>query len=311
MIRNCFRSKTDFVTASSAYNSTLSSLRRAFLSLKQPLQKNRNGFTLLEVIIAVGIFAVMSAFVASAIQNGIKAKKKVQTQIDEVSRMRDAVKLMERDLNQAYHHLDWEKEFLDKVKKGNAPTPPPGVFQPPPQPEIPPEVQRMDPTTQFVGSQDKMNFVTMNNARFQTNKKMADFVEVGYELKNCTSTDGKTNSSCLWRRQSGAVDLDVTKGGDSQVLLENVTELKFRYLGQGKQDWISDWNSTDQGSDAAAKGKYPLAVEISITTEKAETKRKNSMQIVANIRFPNNPVKKGANGQPVPGDGDDGGGVGF
>jgi prepilin-type N-terminal cleavage/methylation domain-containing protein len=250
--------------------------------------KKNSGFTLLEVIIAVAIFAVMSAFVATSIQNGIKAKKKVQTLIDEVSRMRDSLKLMERDLNQAYHHLDWEKEFLEKVKK-NRPPPPPGQI---PQPDPLPEVKREDPTTQFVGSEDKINFVTMNNARFQTNKKMADFVEVGYELKSCSSSDGKSSSSCLWRRQAGAVDSDVTKGGDSLVLLENVTELKFRFLGEGKQDWVSDWNSTDQATDADMKGKYPLAVEISISTQKPDSKRKNSMQIVANIHFPNNPIKK-------------------
>ncbi len=249
--------------------------------------KQKDGFTLLELIIAISIFAVMSAFVATSIQSGIKAKRKVQTTIDEVSRMRDSLKLVERDLNLAYHHLDWEKEFLDKVKKGSSQTP--GAQ---PQFTVPPEVQRADPTTQFVGAEDKMSFVTMNNARFQTNKKMADFVEVGYELKNCSSADGKTNSSCLWRRQSGAVDLDVTKGGDSLVLLENVTELKFRFLGEGKQDWVSDWNSSDQATDASMKGRYPLAVEISISTEKPDSKRKNSMQIVANIRFPNNPVKK-------------------
>ena len=119
-----------------------------------------------------------------------------------------------------------EKEFLEKVNKANA-TVPGGVPQPP---QAPPEAQRVDPSTHFVGSGDKMNFVTMNNARFQTNKKMADFVEVGYEMKNCNSSDGKTNSTCLWRRQSGAVDLDVTKGGDALVLLENITELKYKLL---------------------------------------------------------------------------------
>ena len=250
--------------------------------------KKSAGFTLLELIIAISIFAVMSAFVATSIQNGIKAKRKIQTTIDEVSRMRDSLKLMERDLNLAYHHLDWEKEFLDKVKKSGNTASPPGAN--PIEPIA--EVQRADPTTHFIASQEKMNFVTMNNARFQSNKKMADFVEIGYELKNCTSTDGKTNSSCLWRRQTGAVDLDVTKGGDSLVLLENITELKFRFLGEGKQDWVSDWNSTNQATDASMKGRYPLAVEISITTQKPETERKNSMQIVANIRFPNNPVKR-------------------
>ncbi len=251
--------------------------------------KSNSGFTLLELLIAVGIFAVMSAFVANSIRNGIRAKQRIQTQIDEVSRMRDALRLMERDLNLAYHHLDWEKEFLDKVKKDSQTTAPGGI-PPFPQPDATSEVERQDPTTQFVGSEDKMNFVTMNNARFQTDKKMADFVEVGYELKPCTSSDGKTSSSCLWRRQSDAVDSDVTKGGNSIVLLENVTEFKLRYLGQGKQDWVSDWNSTPQSSDGGTKGKYPNAVEISITTQKGDKGRKNSMQVVANIRFPNNPT---------------------
>lgn len=261
--------------------------------------KKSAGFTLLELIIAISIFAVMSAFVATSIQNGIKAKRKIQTTIDEVSRMRDSLKLMERDLNMAYHHVDWEKEFLDKVKKSSG-APPPAFGTGPIEPLA--EVKRADPTTQFVATADKLNFVTMNNARFQTDNKMADFVEIGYELKNCSSTDGKSNSSCLWRRQTGAVDMDVTKGGDSLVLLENITELKFRFLGEGKQDWVSDWNSTEQASDASMKGRYPLAVEISITTEKADSNRKNSMQIVANIRFPNNPVKK-SGGTPQPGGG--------
>ncbi len=264
--------------------------------------RNQKGFTLLELIIAIAIFAVMSGFVAQSIQNGIKAKQKVQTQIDEVSRMRDTLKLMERDLNQAYHHLDWEKEFLEKVNKAATTPQPGGLPQPPP---TPPEAARVDPSTHFVGSGDKMNFVTMNNARFQTNKKMADFVEVGYELKNCSSSDGKTNSTCLWRRQSGAVDLDVTKGGDALVLLENITELKFRYLGQGKQDWVSDWNSTDQSADALMKGRFPLAVEISIKTKKPDKARENSMQIVANIHFPNNPVRKTTPGQANPANGAD------
>lgn len=261
------------------------------------LLKKTSGFTLLELVIAIAIFAVLSAFVANSIQNGVKAKARVQAQIDEVSRMRDAMKLIEKDINLAYHHLDWEKEFQDLVKKKSAT---PGT---PPAPEIPSEVTRQDPSTHFVGDETSINFVTMNNARFQTEKKLADFVEVGYFLKTCQSVDGKNNSQCLWRRQSGPVDLDVTKGGDELVLLENVTELKFRYLGQGKQDWVTDWNSTDQSNDALERGHYPLAVEVSLSLHKGEKSKKHSMQFVANIHFPNNPVKKDQNPQGVGGGG--------
>lgn len=257
------------------------------------MRRLNSGFTLLELIIAIAIFAVLTAFVAQSIQNGVRAKQKVQTQIDEVSRMRDALKLMEKDLNLAYHHLDWEKELQAIVKKKSQT---PGQ---PVAPEAPSEAQRLDPETQFVGTENGMNFVTMNNARFQMDKKMADFVEIGYELKSCQSVDGKTNSNCLWRRQAGAVDLDVTKGGDQIVLLENVTEFKLRYLGEGKQDWVGDWDSRPQSQDALEKGRYPLAVEISLTVHKGEKTKKNSMQIVANIHFPNNPVKQ--NNQAGPG----------
>lgn len=256
------------------------------------------GFTLLELIIAIGIFATLSAFVANSIQNGVRAKVRIQSEIDAVSRMRDAMKLMEKDLNLAYHFNDWEKEVQDLIKK-SLQSKNPNQAQAPAQPA---EVQRLDPTTHFVGDNKSLNFVTMNNARFQTDKKVADFVEVGYELKSCKSVDGKNNSQCLWRRQSGPVDLDVTKGGDTLVLLENLTELKFRFLGEAATDWMETWNSTAQGSDQTQKNYFPAAVEISMTTQKDGKAKKYSMQTVVNIRFPNNrKPPTDAQGQPLQG----------
>lgn len=246
------------------------------------MKLNNKGFTLLEILIAVGIFATLSAYVAYAIQNGVKAKVRIQAEIDASSRMRDALKLMEKDINLAYHFLDWEKEVQEIIKK-NIKNPAP--VQPTNTPAVS-EVQRLDPTTHFVGKSDSLNFVTMNNAKFQADKKVADFVEVGYELKTCKSSDGKTNSQCLWRRQSGPVDLDVTVGGERLVLLENLTELKFRYLGEGQTDWKEEWSSLSSNADE--KNFFPQAVEISMTTQKDEKAKKYSMQIVANIRFPNN-----------------------
>jgi prepilin-type N-terminal cleavage/methylation domain-containing protein len=260
---------------------------------------NKKGFTLLEILIAVGIFATLSAYVAYAIQNGVKAKIRIQAEIDASSRMRDALKLMEKDINLAYHFLDWEKEVQELIKKGLK-TPPPQT-QPGNAAEVS-EVQRLDPTTHFVGKPDSLNFVTMNNAKFQANKKVADFVEVGYELKTCKSSDGKTNSQCFWRRQSGPVDLDVTVGGERLVLLENLTELKFRYLGEGQTDWKEEWSSLSSNIDE--KNFFPQAVEVSMTTQKDEKAKKYSMQIVANIRFPNNRKPKAApntqRGAPTP-----------
>ncbi|MGZ3748191.1 MAG: type II secretion system protein GspJ [Pseudobdellovibrionaceae bacterium] len=253
-----------------------------------------SGFTLIEMMITVAILGAMTVLATQSIQQAIKQKVKIQDQIDDVSRMRDALRLIEADINQAYHYRDVEKEISDLINKpatsapGAAPTPfPAPTPAPPPNPE---EANRVDPTTHFVGTENTVDFVTMNNARIIRNMKQADFMEVGYSLKSCKSLSKDQGSSdCLWRRTTSWVDEDVTKGGDEVVLLENITEFKLRYIGKGKDDWVSVWR-TDGGGDAATKGKFPTAVEVSLTIERGTgtKKKKYSMQIVAQIRFPNN-----------------------
>ncbi|RYZ80813.1 MAG: general secretion pathway protein GspJ, partial [Proteobacteria bacterium] len=144
---------------------------------------------------------------------------------------------------------------------------------------------------------------TMNNARMVRNMKQADFLEVGYSLESCKRLTGdQASSQCLFRRSSSWVDEDVTKGGDRVVLLENVSEFKLRYIGKGKDDWVSDWR-TDTGGDASTKNNYPAAVEISLSVQRKDPKtakmKKYSMQIVAPVRFPNNEEPKDANSNTV------------
>jgi len=272
--------------------------------------KARRGFTLIEVMITITILGTLTILAAQAISQAIKSKVKLQDQIDDVSRMRDAIRLMERDINLAFHYRDVESELyvLENSKTANAnPTTAaaatatastangitfgsPGIN--PKDPTFPTgEVIRVSPITQFIGAIDSVSFVTMNSARMVRNVHQGDFIEVGYSLKDCRSLkEGGSNSKCLWRRSSPYVDLDVTKGGEDQVLLENITEFKLRYFGKGKPDWVTEWR-TDDGGDSATKGKFPQAVEISVTSEKKDKgkTKKYSMQVVVPIHFPNNP----------------------
>lgn len=259
--------------------------------------RQQGGFTLIEVMITVGILSTMTVLAAQSIQQAIKSKTKIQAQIDDVSKMRDTLRLIESDINLAFHYRDVEKEIQDLVNKpatpaGTVPGAPPPIPTPTPIPTPVPDdaAKRIDPTTNFIGSGTAMDFVTMNNARMVRNMKQADFMEVGYALKPCKGLSGEqSRSDCLWRRTTSWVDDDVTKGGDEVVLLENVTEFKLRYIGKGKDDWGSEWRS-DAGGDLATKGNFPASVEVSLTVEggKGSKKKKYSMQIVARVRFPNN-----------------------
>lgn len=264
---------------------------------------SQKGFTLIEMMITVAILGTLTVLATQSIQQAIRQKVKIQEQIDDVSRMRDAMRLMEADINQAYHYRDVEKEITDLINKpaqaGNLPPgmPTPIPIQTPVPPQNPDEATRQDPTTQFVGTEATVDFVTMNNARMVRNMKQADFMEVGYSLKSCKSLNSdRSSSQCLWRRTTSWVDDDVTKGGDEVVLLEYITEFKLRYIGKGKEDWVGGWR-TDNGGDAVTKNNFPAAVEISLTIERGsgDKKKKYSMQIIARIRFPNNDESKNAN----------------
>ncbi|WP_413287881.1 type II secretion system protein GspJ [Bdellovibrio sp. HCB337] len=258
---------------------------------------SQQGFTLIEVMITVAILGTLTLLATQSIQQAIRAKAKIQEQIDDVSRMRDAFRLIDADINQAFHYRDVETEITQLMNKT---TQAPGMPPPPPTPTPPPDpsmARRSNPVTHLVGTENTVDFVTMNNARMIRNLKQADFMEVGYSLKSCKSLTGEQGSSqCLWRRTTSWVDEDVTKGGDEVVLLENISEFKLRYIGKGKDDWNNGWR-TDDGGDTATKGKFPTAVEISMTIERGtgNKKKKYSMQIVSQIRFPNNEEAKNAN----------------
>lgn len=287
----------------------------------------RRGFSLLEMIIVLSILAFLTINIAVAIRNGFRARARIEEQVLDMSQVRDSLRVIERDLNLAFHYRDLEEEFRAEIKKAQSPTAgtPPG--QPPQQPPqffqpqlVPPadpkeaerKQNRVDPVTHFVGAENEMSFATLNAGRISGETKSADFIKVGYALKSCKNFVTNLSSNCLVRREGQNVEGDITKGGVEVVLIRDVTEFKLRFLGKGKQDWVSTWSSV-QG-DAVTKNSYPDAVELNLTIERASErgigktatepkKKKISMQIVASVRFPNNQPAADNNPGAAPGAG--------
>jgi prepilin-type N-terminal cleavage/methylation domain-containing protein len=284
--------------------------------------KTSRGFTLLEVMIVLVIMATLSVLSSQSIQQAIRNKIKLQTQVQDMSEVRDSLKVMERDINLAFHYSDLETELKEVIKKKRMElskgtpstlaggittttttqpgTIPPAAYNPndPNDPLNKTSPDRIDPTTHFIGHENEIFFPTLNTSRLTEDLQQADFIKVGYLLQSCKKPGQETSSkSCLVRKTSNVVDGDITKQEDGVILLTDVSEFKLRYFGKGKQDWVNDWN-TVQG-DGIAKNRFPDAVEISLTVEKGQTekKKKISMQIVVPIRFANNYAQDQANNQ--------------
>lgn len=263
------------------------------------LKNKSQGFTLMEVILAITILATLSMLVTTSLTRALKSKRKIQTEVQDVSTLRDTIKVMRADIYQAYNHYDFEKAISDESKKTQAQT-----QQNPYQAQNPyattpagpqRENKREDPSTQFIGTEKDINFVTLNNGRYMANEIQADFIEVGYFLKDCKSLTSDSSSSCLYRRVQKIIDNDVTKGGTESVLLENVKDFKLRYIGDGKQEWVKEWK-TQGGIDDSTKSLFPDAVEINLAIERDMDgkKREYSLQYVVPLHFPNNIKKSNA-----------------
>lgn len=268
--------------------------------------RNTAGFTLIEVILAITILSTMAILSTQAISRALKARTKIQAEVDDVSALRDSMRMIRTDLNMAFHHQDFEQEINDLASKktGTTSTPQNANFQgqqyqQPQQNQTQSQRQtkRGDPTTQFSGDDEKMNFVTMNNGRTNTASVQADFIEVGYSLKDCKNLSTQKTSRCLHRRVQSVLDDDVTTGGNEIVMLENVSEFKLRYIGANKQDWVKSWKSTKDSPDGGTIGKFPDAVEVTLAVEREMDgkKRTYDMQFVIPIHNPNNIEKANSN----------------
>ena len=272
--------------------------------------KSNRGFTLIEVIIALVILSFLSLFTAESIQRELKMKTKVQGDIDKNSTLRDALRIIERDLNMAYNYhdvyIDLYNQAQDERKKRSQAkaAKPPASGPTPATPAAPVDSTGFEHKvekvyTQFIGENEKLDFTSLSNVRMMEESPISQQAEIGYQLKPCRRrSDQEQSSNCLWRRIANFLHEDITKDGQETVLLENVTEFKMRYLGPGKEEeWATMWISNDRG-DGATKGKFPYAVEVTLAIKDTSGKSKDKelrMTMVAAIRNPNNKKEESKN----------------
>lgn len=286
-------------------------IRRTLKILNSPA-----GMTLIEILVSMAIMSVLTYYISTTIQSGAKNKVKIENDIKTYSTARDALRIMEADINRAFNYRDINiqlyneamKEREKRLKEAQAKTNEGKTSSDatPAAPVEPFEPRKEKILTAFWGSEKEVHFTSLNHVRTIVGKKESDQMEVGYTVESCRGRLNKKKSSqCLWRRVSPLLDDDVKEGGEKTVLVENVKEFKLRYLGPPESsgseiEWDNGWQS-DGNLDAETKGHFPAAVEITLAVEDDaadEKKRKTTrMTMVAQVRNPNNPKKQTEQGQ--------------
>ena len=208
---------------------------------KKKFLQSSKGVTLLELVIALTILATLTVLTQTSIQQALESKKKIQEQLDEMSKVRDALRIIEKDINMAFHYQDPEMDFRENLKKqlntpqttgttggqGQGAGGPGGRTNPPPQQqpykdekEELRKANRIKPETHFMGSENELHFPTLNSGRMSDTIRQGDMIKVGYLLESCSRPGkNKTASNCLIRKQGVIVDGDITKSVENTILL--------------------------------------------------------------------------------------------
>jgi general secretion pathway protein J len=182
------------------------------------------GFTLLEILIAIAILAIIATMVYASFDASIKVIDRVDRDAETYRQARLVLTKLSEDLSMAYN------------SKGN----------------IPPE-------TTFVGehhvadgrAQDTLRFISISHLRYLPDEPTSDLNLIEYSIE--TDPEGK-GWALLRKEEANPYSLSESRSGQF-VLGEGINSFSLKYF-DGKT-WVEHWDS------ASNKG-VPWVVEIEI-----------------------------------------------
>jgi general secretion pathway protein J len=189
------------------------------------------GFTLMEVMIAASITAMMGALVAGAFGRAAAARDLAEAQEERFTGARQALSRMSREVSEAFlsEHYD-RKRFRERLT----------VFK-----------------GKDEGDRDSLLFATFAHARLLRDAKESDQAVVAYDLDADPAHPGE---QALYRREKARIDDQPDRGGARAVVLEHVRGFDAQYWDWKRQEWVREWDTTA----AENKDRLPTRVRLRV-----------------------------------------------
>ncbi len=189
------------------------------------------GMTLLEVVVAIGILAMVAALIHGVIDSLSRGKKGEALRTERAHEGREAIGRMLRDLSSAYLSL-----------------------------HVPAVTALITERTAFVGRNGvpfaRVDFTAFAHKRTERDAPESDQAEVGYFVLPDPDVPEKMD---LVRREQTPIDTDPLRGGVVNVVAENVSEFEVRFLEPLTDQWVEAWDSTQLSGQP---NRLPLAVSV-------------------------------------------------
>lgn len=179
------------------------------------MTRTRRGFTLIEVLIAVSLLAMIGAATLGSFQLAWEQKQQVEAEDERYAQVRGALDRIANDLAVAFL-----SEHYDRKRYRERPTLFKGLDR---------------------GRRDELTFTAFANERMDEDSKTGDQTVLKYFVER----DPENNRvDSLFRRTNPVIDEDAERRGRRQVLCEDVKNFELEYWDAAKNEWTDEWDAS-------------------------------------------------------------------
>jgi general secretion pathway protein J len=195
--------------------------------------RRRAGMTLIEIMVAMTLFAGIGALIYGGFAQTARAKQRIEAQMDRYHAISIALERMVRELSAAFVSV-----------------------------HVNPLASLASARTAFIGKgggfSSRIDFTSFSHTRIFRDAHESDQNELSYFLAEHPSGEGKV----LARRMQPRIDDDPQEGGRVEIMLQDVLEFELSYLDPTSGEWIESWDTTNSALQA---NRLPAQVKILLT----------------------------------------------
>lgn len=201
------------------------------MRLPPGLGRARRAMSLLEVMIAISILAMMGAFTFTAVEGVVRARDllEIQAKVDQSARV--ALDLIRREIE-----LAWLTEHRDNLTAYRT------VFV----------AQDGDP--------DRLWLASLSHHRLYADSRECDQTEITLWTEDDPTHD---DAYVLLHREAQRIDGEPDKDGIIQPIAFGVKRFELRFLNGTKNEWVKEWDS----ESADTPNQLPRAVQVILSLQ--------------------------------------------
>lgn len=252
-------------------------------------QKSK-GMTLLETLVALGLFAFMFVFLSQVVRQSHRQARKAKKDIHSISSLSNTLNLIRRDFQGIGYLLDINEnlnikfpiqEKNDSLSENEEPIVGTDVkedLQKTGQRSVFPML--FSPYFVFEGEDEEMKFVSYSFSNSVSNKSSPQWIKIHYSVKDCDSLKGDSSGSCLVRSVNQFWDPRKNEEPEETfILLRDLQSLKFFYSnteGFLDDNWKERWKLENSLSlqnsslDYPQKNPFPSVIKMEVEKEDFE-----------------------------------------